>query len=68
MFRKLAFAIGASAVIGAAALTPTTASAHWLGHGHWHGGSLVAPATVFASLAVSGNLLCLSRKQARPPS
>ena len=31
MFRKLALALGASAVIGAAALTPTTASAHWHG-------------------------------------
>ena len=50
MFRKLALAFGTSAVIGAAALTPTTASAHWHGHGHWHGGiGLVAPATVYAS-------------------
>ncbi|MGA6979436.1 MAG: hypothetical protein WBZ23_23330 [Pseudolabrys sp.] len=37
MFRKLALALGASAVIGAAALTPTTASAHWHGH-HGHAG------------------------------
>jgi uncharacterized membrane protein YphA (DoxX/SURF4 family) len=41
MFRKLALALGAAAVLGAAALSPTTASAwghgHW-GHGHWgHG-------------------------------
>ena len=54
MFRKLALALGTCAVIGAAALTATTASAHWHGHhGHWHGGilriGLVAPATVFAS-------------------
>ena len=35
MFRKLVLALGATAVIGAAALTPTTASA-W-GHGHHHG-------------------------------
>jgi hypothetical protein len=33
MFRKLALALGAAAVLGAAALSPTTASA-W-GHGHW---------------------------------
>ena len=31
MFRKLALALGATAVIGAAALTPTSASAHWHG-------------------------------------
>jgi len=52
MFGKLALALGTSAVIGAAALTPTTASAHWHGHGHWHGGigiGLDAPATVYAS-------------------
>ena len=35
MFRKLALALGASAVIGVAALTPTTtASAPWHGNGH----------------------------------
>jgi hypothetical protein len=52
MFRKLAHA-----VIGAAALTPTTASAHWYGHhGHWHGGigiGLVAPANVSRPNATS---------------
>lgn len=47
MFRKLALALGASAVIGAAALTPTTASAH--GGGYGVGIGLVAPATVIAS-------------------
>lgn len=44
MFRKLVLALGATAVIGAAALTPTAASAHKLhfhghhghGHGHFH--------------------------------
>ncbi|HEY7231556.1 MAG TPA: hypothetical protein VH558_14415 [Pseudolabrys sp.] len=53
MFRKIALALGATAVIGAAALTPTTASAwHPHHHGHWHGGfavGIVAPATVYAS-------------------
>jgi hypothetical protein len=44
MFRKIALALGATAVIGAAALTPTTASAwhhghgHHGHHGHWRGG------------------------------
>jgi len=39
MFRKLVLALGATAVIGAAALTPTTASAWgWHGHHGWHHG------------------------------
>jgi hypothetical protein len=48
MFRKLTLALGAAAVIGAAALAPTAASAggggwhshHGWHHGHhgWHGG------------------------------
>ena len=41
MFRKLILALGATALIGAAALSPTAASAHgWHhghGHKHWHG-------------------------------
>ncbi|MSO68290.1 MAG: hypothetical protein EXQ82_10935 [Pseudolabrys sp.] len=46
MIRKLALALGATAVLGAAALSPTAASAApgWHGHGHhghgyhrWHG-------------------------------
>jgi len=55
MFRKIALALGATAVIGAAALTPTTASAwHPHHHGHWHGHGgitvgLIAPAAVLAS-------------------
>jgi hypothetical protein len=55
MFRKIALALGATAVIGAAALTPTTASAwHHPHHGHWHGGyglsvGIVGPAMVYAS-------------------
>jgi hypothetical protein len=58
MFRKIALALGATAVIGAAALTPTTASAWHHGHhgyhGHWRGGfglgvGIVAPATIYAS-------------------
>ena len=56
MFRKIALALGATAVIGAAALTPTTASAwhHHGHHGHWHGGfglgvGIVAPAAIYAS-------------------
>ncbi len=43
MIRKLTVALGAAAVVAAAALAPTTASAggwhghHW-GHHGWHGG------------------------------
>ena len=42
MFRKLTIALGAAAVLAAAALAPTAASAaphghHW-GHHGWHGG------------------------------
>ncbi len=39
MLRKLTLALAASAALGAAALSPTTASAHgWHGGGHWgHG-------------------------------
>ncbi len=36
MFRKIVIAAAAAAALGAAALVPTTASAHW--HGGWHGG------------------------------
>jgi hypothetical protein len=35
MFRKLVIALGATAVLGAAALAPTSASAFWKGN-HWH--------------------------------
>ena len=54
MFRKIALALGATAVIGAAALTPTTASAWHHHHGHWRGGyalgvGIVAPAAVLAT-------------------
>ncbi len=37
MIRKLALALGATIVLSAAALSPTTASA-WGHHHHWHGG------------------------------
>lgn len=39
MIRKLILALGATAVLGAAALSPTAASAwgHGHGHGHWFG-------------------------------
>jgi hypothetical protein len=45
MFRKVILALGATAVIGAAALTPTAASAkHWHHHHHWfYGGVAIYP-------------------------
>jgi hypothetical protein len=48
MFRKIALALGATTVIAAAALSPTTASAKWFhhghhGHGHWGGVGIYAP-------------------------
>lgn len=46
MFRKIAFALGATAVIGAAALTPTTASA-------WHHTMAIGTvASVWASVSL----------------
>ena len=51
MIRKLALALGATAVLGAAALSPTTASAWSHGHHHWHGGygiGLYAPTYIAA--------------------
>jgi hypothetical protein len=38
MLRKMTLAIAATLAIGAAALAPTSASAHWGGWGGWHGG------------------------------
>jgi hypothetical protein len=37
MLSKLTLALATTAVIGAAALTPSTADAHWRGYG-WYGG------------------------------
>jgi hypothetical protein len=50
MFRKLALALGAIAVIGVAALTPTAASAkHWKHHHHWFGGRIVIAPSIYAA-------------------
>ena len=35
MFRKIALALVATTGLGLAALTPSAASAHGFGHGHW---------------------------------
>ncbi len=52
MFHKIILAVAASAALGAAALAPTAASAHWHGgHGHWfgHGFGIYAPVYVGGS-------------------
>lgn len=50
MFRKIVLALGATAVIGAAALSPTAASAKgwsWKHHHHfWHSGFVFAAPVV----------------------
>jgi hypothetical protein len=38
MLRKIVLALAAAATLGATALAPTAASAHWKGHGHGFGG------------------------------
>jgi hypothetical protein len=38
MLRKTVLAFAATLAIGAAALAPSSASAHWVGGGGWHGG------------------------------
>jgi hypothetical protein len=47
MFRKLVIALGATAVLGAAALAPTSASAFWKGN-HWHSRVIVVGAPLVA--------------------
>jgi hypothetical protein len=37
MFRKMTFALATVAALGAAALVPSSASAHGMGGGHWGG-------------------------------
>lgn len=56
MLRTLALAAAATFALGTAALTPTTASAGWHGHGHhhgshhrWHGPRFAYRAPVYAA-------------------
>jgi hypothetical protein len=51
MFRKIILAVAATAVIGAASLTP--ASAHGFGHGHGFGGIGFGLGMIGASIAAS---------------
>ena len=50
MLRKLALTLVAAASLGAAALAPTAASAHW--HGGWHHG-WGAPASSSAARSIT---------------
>lgn len=69
MFRKLTLAIAASAALGAAALSPTAASAHGWGH-HWghgwgHGyGFGFSPVIVTGGYADDG---CYVQRRVRTP-
>ncbi len=71
MFRKLALAIAASAALGAAALSPTAASAGWHGGHHWghgwgHGyGFGFSPVIVTGGYADDG---CLVQRRVRTPN
>jgi hypothetical protein len=42
MFRKITLALAAAVALGTAALTPSTADAHWSGYG-WYGRSYSYP-------------------------
>ncbi len=71
MFRKLALVLAASAALGAAALSPTAASAHgWHGGGHWghgwgHGhGFGFGPIVVNSGYTDDG---CLVQRRVRTP-
>jgi hypothetical protein len=62
MLRKTILALAACATIGAAALAPTAASAHWNGgwHGGWHGHYGYRPAIrVYAGPVYGG---CMVRR------
>jgi hypothetical protein len=70
MFRKLALAIAASAALGAAALSPTAASAHgwhgghgW-GHGHGYGFGFSPIIVTGGGYADDG---CLVQRRVRTP-
>ena len=59
MFRKVTLAIAAIATIGAAALAPTAASAHWKGkgwgwgYGYGYGAYIAAPVATYVAVDYS---------------
>ena len=70
MFRKLTLAIAASAALGAAALSPTAASAHGWGH-HWGHGWGHGYGFRFSPVIVSGGYAdddgCYQTRRVRTP-
>jgi hypothetical protein len=67
MLRKTILALATSITLGAAAFTPTAASAHWGGgwHGGWHGGWGRGPVvTVYAGPGHGG---CMVRRWVYTP-
>jgi len=62
MLRKTMLAIATCATLGAAALAPTAASAHW--HGGWHHGWGWGPRVIVAGPAYGG---CLVRRWVYTP-
>jgi hypothetical protein len=53
MFRKTAFALATTAALGAAALAPTSASAHYFGHHGWGLGVGVGAGLVGAAVVAN---------------
>lgn len=68
MFRKMALVLAATAALGAAALSPTSASAHhWGHHGHWGwGGFGVGVAAGLVTGAIVTNA-CLQKQVVATP-
>jgi hypothetical protein len=55
MFRQMSAALATVAVIGAVAITPTSASAHHWGHGWGHGGFGIGLGVGLATTAFIAN-------------
>jgi hypothetical protein len=64
MLRKIILALAASAALGAAALAPSSASAHWGGHGFYGHGFYNHGIRVFAGPAYGG---CVVRRWVYTP-
>jgi hypothetical protein len=66
MFRKTAFVLATTAALGAAALAPTSASAHHFGHfGHgWGLGAGIAAGIVGTAIVANS---CVHREVVRTP-
>ena len=69
MFRKMAFGLAATVALGAVALAPTSASAHYWGHHHggwgWGGFGVGVAAGIVGSAIVANT--CLQRQVVATP-